>query len=509
MQGTSANYAPYVDEIRTDALIEFELIDVDAAKVAGATATEPAAEFTKLPQVHNNITQNSMKLATFERNLWALDGSFSLPNRVDNLETGYFSGGLSDQYGNCNIEITFSFDEPQSSDGFTVIFDTKAEEVADSFTITTFDGSNNIIGTMETTGNEDVICYVGLQSKNYRKVTIRFTKTAKPYRRIRLTEFVFGRVQQFKGRQIKDMRVTYESGVYMENMPASSLRFTIDNSDRGYNVLNPTGIYAFLQEGQGVNASISINGESVNMGRFYFAEAAANDDALTATVVAYDLLWRLDNTTCTIGTTGTWTLAEAVAAVVANSGVEMPINIPAEIGARVIGKAIPSKASHREALRMIAQAGRTVLYFNRIGELKAKDYTWNEAVDAVTGRNMRSWGDAKDTGLINRVVLTAENEYTKTKVEYIADDRQPGEPLQVLEVANPLATQDTANWILQCKKHRNQYNVPVQANPARDIGDCISIANVYGYSDNAVITKQETAYTGAIIDTITAFGGGT
>lgn len=508
MQGTSANYAPYVDEIRTDALIEFELIDVDAAKVAGATSNTESTSFSKLPQVHNNITQNSMKLATLERDLWTLDGSFSLPNRVDNLETGYFSSTLSDASGACDVLITFTFSEPQDSDGFTLIFDTKAEEVASEFTITTYNQSGTVIGSKTVTGNSDVVCYVDLPTLRYMRIDLRFTRTAKPYRRIRLTEFVFGRIQQFKSDKIKDMRVIYESGVYMENMPASTLTFTIDNSDRGYNVLNPEGIYAFLQQGQGINASITVNGESVNMGRFYFETAKANDDALTATVTAYDLLYRLDNSTCNIGTTGTWTVQQAVEAVVADSGAELTINIPSEIGSRVIGKCIPQNTRHREALRYIAQAGRCVLYFNRIGELKAKEYDWTEAVDILTGRNMRSWGDAKDTGLINFVKVSVKNDYAKTEVAYTATDRQLGEPLKVLEVNNPLATQETANWILQCVKHRNRYDAPVQANPARDIGDCISIANVYGYSDNAVITKQETAYDGKILDTITAYGGG-
>lgn len=507
MQGTSANYAPYVDEIRTDALIEFELIDVDAAKVTGATANTPPASFTFTQQTHNNITQNSMKLATLETDLWKLDGSYSLPNMVDNLETGYFSSTLSDENGSCNVEITFSFNEPQSSDGFTIIFDTKAQEVAKEFTVTTYAGQN-IKGSYTISDNEEVVAYVPLQSAGYDKVIVTFTKTAKPFRRIRLTEFIFGHIQQFTGEKIKDMRVIYESGVYMENMPASMLQFTIDNSDRAYNVLNPTGIYKFLQEGQGINASISINGESVNMGRFYFQEAAANDDALTATVTAYDLLLRLDNTTCNIGRSGTWTVAEAVAAVVADSGTEIQINIPEEIGGRVIGRGIPQKTSHREALRLIAQAGRTVLYFNRVGQLKAKDYNWAEPVDTITGRNMRAWGEAKDTGLINKIIMDAKTEYSTAEIIYTATDQQLGEPLQVLEIQNPLANQETTNWILSCCKHRNEYNVPVQANPARDIGDCISIANVYGYADNAVVTKQETVYDGAVIDTITAYGGG-
>lgn len=504
MQGTSANYRPYVDEIRTDALIEFSLIDVDASKVASSSASAPAMSFTQVRQTHDDITQNSMKLATLDRNLWKLDGSFSLPNHIDNLETGYFSSILSDDKRNIDLTITFNFDEYQSSNGFTLIFDTKAEEVASDFTVETSTG-----GSYTITGNKRVQCVVPLQSKNYNWVSIHFTKTAKPYRRVRLTEFVFGQQQQFFGDRIKDLRVTYEAGLYMEKMPANKIQFTIDNSDRSYNILNPTGIFAYLQEGQGINASIYINGESVSMGRFYFDSASANDDALTATVTGYDLLWRLDKSECNIGTTGTWTVQQAVEAIVADSGVELTINIPTELGARVVGKNIPKDTSHREALRMVAQAGMLTLYFNRIGELKAKVYDWNNPVDALSPRNMRGWGEAKANAMVNNVVVRVRNEYAGTEQEYIANDRIPGEPLQTLTVDIPLATsQAVADWVLACVKHRNIYNSPAQSNPARDIGDCISISNVYGYSDNTVIVKQDTVYDGSLLDTVVAYGGG-
>lgn len=623
MQGTSANYAPYVDEIRTDALVEFELIDVDAAQNAIVSADIPAASFSSLEQTHNKITQNSMKLATLEPTLWKLDGSYSLPNRVDNLETGYFSSVLSDANGYIDLTVTYNFQNSNSSDGFTVIFDTKSEEVAEEFTVMIYRGrpttqdrlphdgapydarwvvdgvnvsyaynpiyyadhntdlrdaygydeeklfnhyknqginegrtawggfepwfyrayntdlqldsypggnlslKNYILHWVQTgryelfqydgrriTGNTKTVCFVDMPAEYYKRVTVHFTKTLKPYRRVRMTEFVFGRIQQFNSKQIKDMRVTYESGLYMEKMPANKLTITIDNSDREYNVLNPTGIYRFLQEGQGLNTAIYINGESVNMGRFYFETAQANDDNLTATIEAYDLFYRLDKSDYKNGTSGYWTLQEAVSAIIADSGVECVINIDASLGSRVVRKCVPQDTSHREALRMVAQAAMVVLYFNRIGEIRAKEYSWTNPVDHLTPRNMRGWGEAKDTGLINNVIVEAKDEYVEdydqSVTTYIANDRRSGEPLQTLKVQNPLvASQAVADWILQCCKHRNIYNTPAQANPARDIGDCIEISNIYGNTDNTVICKQDTTYDGSVIDMVTAYGGAT
>ena len=285
---------------------------------------------------------------------------------------------------------------------------------------------------------------------------------------------------------------------------------TIDNSDKAYNVLNPEGIYKFLQQGQGINTMLALNGESINMGRYYFESATANDDALTATITAYDLLYRLDQGKCNIGATGTWTVAEAVAAVIADSGEEIKTDIPAAIGARVIRKCIPPDTTHREALRLIAQAAMTHIYIDRLDRLAAKDIDFGQSVDELTADTMTTWGNAKDTGLINKVTVEVADEYAGgDPIIYTATNQQAGEPLQLLEISNPLAnSQEVAKWILKLVGNRNQYTITSQGNPARDLADCISIESVYGTHDKAAVIKQEINLSGSLLDSITAYGGG-
>lgn len=505
MEEVSESYNPYASEIRASAKAQFELIDVDAADMSSAAVNIDAVPFTELSQVTDKITENTRKLASLEQDLWALDGSFSLPNDdASNGETGYWSDAISDENGNIDLSFTFSFDEAQSSKGFTVIFDTKTQEVAADFTISVYNGST-LLNSASVTGNSEVFRIVDCPAENYNLIRLNFTKTAKPYRRIRLTEFVFGYLQEFSADKIVNLKAIYETSLYMENLPTNKLELTIDNTDRAYNVLNPTGIYRYLQEGQGLNASVTINGDTVSLGRFFFETATANSNALTATIVAYDPLYSMDETLYNLGVSGTWTLNEAVASVIADSGINVEVNIPADIGARLVGKNIPTETTHREALRLIAQAGMTNIYVNRLNQLTAKDFVFDEALDFLTAANMQNYGDAQDAGLINTVILTVPDDSEAGETIYTATNQTASQPYRAITVTNPLALgQEVAEWILTNVSRRNKYTLQTMGNPARDIADCISIANVYGTSENAAVLRQETTYNGSVLDTVTA-----
>ena len=508
MQLVSANYNPYADIIKADASVEFSLIATNASKVASSSGSTPTP-YTSIAQTHNEIIRNSLKLASFEPDIWLLDGSFTLPSRNGgNGETGWFSEAMSDANGNINVSLTYNFATSQNSAGFTLVFDTRSGEVASDFTVTTYHDSS-VISSIAINGNESTKVFFDLQSYGYNKVVVNFKKTSRPYRRVRLTEFIFGQTVKFDGSSIKDMRIVREVAQYGEKLPASMMRITIDNSDNSYNVLNPFGVYRFLQEGQGLTASLFINGEAVEMGKFYFESATANDDALTATIVAYDLFWRLDKTVYNKGTTGTWTALQAIQAILADAGLSVTLDINATAGARTVQKCIPQNTTHREALRMVAQAARMSLYFNREGALVGVDRyaAWSRTNNAVLSLDkMIGFGNGQDNGLINTVTTRQRDEYSGITSEYSANNVIPGEPIQTRLVQNPVAPKDTtmALYVLNESGYRNRYTLPVQGNPALDLLDTIDIQNAYGDTDHCRLLKIETTYDGAITDSIVA-----
>ena len=266
-------YTPYADERKIKLEASFELIDVDASTLAiaeGSTGTF----FSKLEQTHNKIPYMSRKIATVEPNEWKLDGSYSLVREnKKNDEIGWWSERVSDENGNTYARLVYNFETTQSSRGITVTFDDRTENYATDFEVVAYDINGQILASAEVTGNNSYVAYADMAVQGYTRLDVLFYKVNKPNRRLRVVEVTFGYVKAFSSNDIVSFNVEYETALDGKILPSNRLSLTVDNTDRRYNIINPTGIYRYLQKGQGINASIVINGERVTMGRFYFDSA--------------------------------------------------------------------------------------------------------------------------------------------------------------------------------------------------------------------------------------------
>lgn len=100
MLETSKAYNPYTDTRKCGILVTFEMVDVDAAKTAVASATDKC-EMSKVNQTHNRIENMEKKYAMLEKDYWGLDGSFELPQKsyIPHEQTGWWSKEISDNDG--------------------------------------------------------------------------------------------------------------------------------------------------------------------------------------------------------------------------------------------------------------------------------------------------------------------------------------------------------------------------------------------------------------------------
>lgn len=505
MQPTPKAYTPYADTRKISVQTIYELIDVTAADDATVTATSEAS-ISRLNQTADKIQLMTKRIATCEPNQWRLDGRFQPPD-TENFEIGWWSNAMSgsNKAFAAPQVLTFAFSQNENSNGFTVIFDDKTGDCASDFTISTYNSDNVLLTSATVTGNSDAIKYVPLPTTGYRKVVATFTKTSLPYRRLRVAEFVFGQIQTFDGDDISGIETTFEISPTMESLPSKALTLTINNIDKRYNVLNPVGIYRFLQKGQGILVQLGINDEYVNLGRFYFRESKANDDALTVSIYANDMFITLDKTTCTIGQSGTWTVLQAVTAVIADSGQSIVFDIPTSIGARTVQKCIPSNTTHREAIRLIAQAGRCICFFDRYNTLMFREFDLSSYVDELNDDRIAKRPTITDTGSINTVVVTARDEYNDEAedVVYTSTDKESDETENALEITNDLvASQDTADWLLQMAKFRIEYDITEQGNPARELCDSVKVYDIYGENKNTLTVKETFRFDGGLSGTI-------
>lgn len=325
MQNTSEGYNPFSDERWSRLRVVFELVDVEAAEDAIPLATGEA-EISRLSQTHNRTMEMSNKLATLEQNQFVLDSSYNLPDK-ENGEVGWWSSQMSGSNGVFETPqiLEFCFTADRSSVGFMILFDDMANEYATDFIIQVFDSEDLLLSEDAVMENKAHAYISEMPVMGYRKVRITFTRTSKAYRRLRVCEVVFGVIHVFDESNTTNARILYEISPSGEHLPSGELALTIENVDKKYNMINPKGIYKYLEQGQYLSAELGVGAtketiERVNMGRFFFTSSSAEDSAMTTQIIAHDWFYRLDRSICRIGSTGTWLLWEAVTEVVADCG---------------------------------------------------------------------------------------------------------------------------------------------------------------------------------------------
>lgn len=497
-------YLPYADIRRSGLQVTFEMVDVDAAETA-ETAVSDACEMAQITQTHDRTEHPSCRYASLEQGYWRLDGSFLLPEqeKLPSQQTGWWSDRISGADGVFDTPpvLRFSWNAGQSSAGFTVCFDTAGEQYVSRFRLCAYDADGVLLKDV-LVENAAVRCELDAPVEHYRTVTLEFLRTHEPFRRVRVTEVIFGLIKRFTQENTVSATLDYSFSPIGESFPTNELTLTVDNSDASWNMANPKGVYAYLQQTQPLDVSLTIGEDSVYMGRFYFTTASAEDNAMTAKITANDRVYWLDSIKCRLGSTGTWTLEQAARTVLETAGMDIPISVSEELGARVIRCALPKDCSCRDALRLLAQAAQCTCRMDRNGTLVFFDALQLGTISGFLDLNrMEEPPRMKVASEVNTVELTVPNEYEEDTDEtvYTASDRREGEPIQTAEYENAAAADGSlAEWLLRFHKRRLSYAITERGDPAGEPADIRLVSDSYGGQRNVLITRQKFTFDGGL-----------
>lgn len=233
-------------------------------------------------------------------------------------------------------------------------------------TITAYasDGSAVATGTkMITQARQNI----SMTAANYTKLTIRFDKTLLPKTRARLRQIDFGLTETYENDTMADVKIIEEASVSCESFPSRQISFTFDNADHRYNILNPDGVFSVVQDGQKLLARCIVNGESIDVGEFFFTSVTARDSGVTAQLVGNDMAATLDRATYEAGNATACKLQTVVASVL--EGYDVTVIYGGGADERTVVPAIPRKTTRREAIRILAQAAMCSAWFDRSGNL--------------------------------------------------------------------------------------------------------------------------------------------
>lgn len=521
---TTAYIDAVYDKIRTShGRVSFEILDV--AALADASLTPSGSEsISRVLQLTDKKRALETRFATFEPNLWKLDGSFKiLPKSTDpdNLEVGWFSDVISDADGlfAVNPFIQVDFTAPHTSYGITLTF---AGEIVSDFDVEFYDALDALIETTSITGNTDRIRSTGVGVSDYQKVKIIFTKTANPYRRVRLLEIDFGVIKTYQDASLIRLNLSEQMNVTSNEVTSNELRFTVDNSAKEFNVTNPTGFYAYLQQKQIVTGEIGIelpDGETefIPLGKFYLKEWGADSGGMTASFTARDKFDELGGIAAPIGVSGT--LYELAEGIMTAAGIEDYWLAPGLADFSSAG--FTDKIDCRSALQLIGIASKSAVYQDRYGVLTIKQFeNVGELAEYLkySGQNyagtfyieVNKGYQSKRIDLENSFdvpqIKMAEAIKTVQIVTYPSETVYTYQNPSVtngatIKLENKLINSEShadqiAAWLIDDANARLVYESNWRQNPALECGDIIAVEDGFGQIRTARLLKQEIAYEG-------------
>ncbi len=533
----------YAPTRKTDTYVTFEILD-NTAYEDNSISVPTEAIISRKSQLTNKKRNMTHKYATFELDYFKLDGSFHIPPKQDegNAELGYWSDDLCDENGIFNptqiIEVNFT--EPHNSLGLTITFDILTNEYATDFDITVYGANNDIIHTENVVNNDKPLYVLEEPLDNYKRIVLSISKWCKPYRRARVVEIDFGLAKEYRDEKLISLNVIEEVSLIGDTVPSNELVFTIDNSDRAFNILNPDGFYRFLRERQEVYAymGVMVNEETedleefeyVPMGKFYLTEWKSDEGTLTTTFTARDVFEILDNIEyISITDTNLYDLAEDI---LVKAG--MKNYVIDERLKTIHTSGFTEPLSSRAALQCVAIAGECIVNQNRQGTVEIKHV---ETLSESTGI-LYFAGPDMHAGMITPEVdedfefktIDLYNVYQEPQIKLdelikditikVFDGTEEGQEVKIVngnhgksvKLENPLINtvqhaQRVAEWIIRESNLRAIYDINWRQNPALELGDVVLIEDGFNEKRRSRIIKNEFNFDGALSGKTETKGG--
>lgn len=498
MKQTTSGYDPFTRIREVDCRISFGVID-QQAKNAEITGND-AGFFERYAQTVDGVQEIDGKWASLERNFWALDGTFGLaPDDMDGVQTGWWSSVVSGEDGTFEEApyVRYDFGTALSTLGWTLRFDDKTGQYPAEVQVDVFGEDGETVETLVYSVDSPIQVYrhyVG----DYYGVQFTFLRTSEPYRRVRLVECEFGVTQYYDRDTLGKAEIVYGVSLDSSALPSRELVFSFDNSDKAYNLLNPDGVYQYLQDGQIINAKIVVNGEAVDMGDFIFSKADASKSAILPTITAHDRIYSLDQYQFNNGRDEEVAFSEAVAEILELTGLDIPVSYGDGIAERRVHMSVKAEKTAREALRLLTQAARCSAYIDRDSVLRFIDLTMADEPDGfITPDDLYDYSGVGIEDTVYGIKLNVSDDYRAGTdgtpgryVYYTSGDVGRAESYSNSCVADSEG-QAVADWLLAVNQMRKNYKVKNRCDPAVEIGDTLNIADAYGNEENAIVTGLE------------------
>lgn len=338
--------------------VEYGVIDSTIAKDTIDIAESTNSPYSIPQQLLDEQVDERRKIAYLEKDYFLLDGTFVFPEADTAYDVGWESAALSNESGVINEYIEFTFGEYHGSYGIQIRFPDNAP--AENFTIDYYE-DESLIGTLDVQGNT-AAAYVNSDVRlNWNKVRITFTGV-KPQQRARVYYVSFGVNEVYTEDYLTSVSASKSTDFTGDYEDSGEFSFQFFNDGR-FDAMQINGLPIGLQEGLKVSVYFRKQGETEYelFGNYFSEETVIEENGRIVSVSGYDELYRMNDSEYKKGVIyeNGRSLYDWAADVALDAGVEIVID---EAFKNIISYGYINTVPHREALRLIAEAGNGMLY---------------------------------------------------------------------------------------------------------------------------------------------------
>ena len=474
--------------------------------------TSPAAPFSTFHDIALSDNASISRYSTGELNLTVLDGSCGIvPSSAPYEATGFLSANIFDDSSHPVIRLELPSENKSSIPGVSICWSTVFGEYATDFSVSTYLGTSKL-KTVTVNGNKSVRSDVEAELSGFDAVEIEVLKWCLPDRRVRVEQVKIGRYLVFDKTKILSYSHSSARDPISGQLSQESISFSLDNSDRTWDSVNPQGIYKYIYERQPVTVryGMDVDGKTewVSGGMFFLSEWSVPANSIEASFQARDAFLYLSSTKYTGRKYGTLyeMCYDALELLEAD---EITFDISDELKDYSTDITSDESTYHNsDILQLAANAAGMALYQTRDGVIKINRVygadTSNPVLD-IPVLNNYSWPEITFAQNMLNVVTTAGG------VTYAYPESPSGKGVSQT-LSNVMLTKDilakSRNALTESYgvlSNRRKASLTYRASPTIDALDMVKIHHQFNYDAVLLATNVKYTFNGCFKGTVEGY----
>lgn len=474
--------------------------------------TSSAAPFSTFHNIALSDNASISRYSTGEPNLTVLDGSCSIvPSSPPYGTTGFLSAEIFDDSSHPVIRLELPSENKSSIPGVSICWSTAFNEYATDFSVSAYLGAKKL-KTVTVNGNKSICSDVEVELSGFDAVELEVLKWCLPDRRVRVEQVKIGRYLVFDKTKILSYSHSSARDPISGQLSQESISFSLDNSDRTWDSVNPQGIYKYIYERQPVTVryGMDVDGKTewVSGGMFFLSEWSVPANSIEASFQARDAFLYLSSTKYTGRKYGTLyeMCYDALELLEAD---EITFDISDELKDYSTDITSDESTYHNsDILQLAANAAGMALYQTRDGVIKINRVygadTSNPVLD-IPVLNNYSWPEITFAQNMLNVVTTAGG------VTYAYPESPSGKGVSQT-LSNVMLTKDilakSRNALTESYgvlSNRRKASLTYRASPTIDALDMVKIHHQFNYDAVLLATNVKYTFNGCFKGTVEGY----